>query len=72
MVLDQVAERGYDTIRIDAFPHLVARGPEDQQIERFTILPQPELFMWGNHEPVEVQTTRGTGRIHREGARPWE
>lgn len=55
MVLDQVAERGYDTIRIDAFPHLVARGPEDQQIERFTILPQPELFMWGNHEPVEVQ-----------------
>ena len=39
-VLDELAERGYDTIRIDAFPHLVA---DDR--ETFTILPQKPLFM---------------------------
>ena len=54
-VLDELAARGYDTIRMDAFPHLVARGPEGEQVDRFTILPQTPLFMWGNHAPVEVE-----------------
>ncbi|MBW1831345.1 MAG: hypothetical protein JRG93_07330 [Deltaproteobacteria bacterium] len=54
-VLDELSERGYDTIRMDAFPHLVARGPEGKQVDRFTILPQTPLFMWGNHAPVEVE-----------------
>jgi len=49
-VLEELAERGYDTIRIDAFPHLVAHDSE-----AFTILPQNPLFMWGNHEPVTVE-----------------
>lgn len=54
-VLDEAAGRGYDTIRIDAFPHLIASGPEGELVERFTVLPQGPLFMWGNHEPVEVE-----------------
>lgn len=54
-VLDQLAERGYNCVRLDAFPHLVARGPGGDLVEQFTILPQPHGFMWGNHEPVRVE-----------------
>ena len=54
-VLDELATRGYDTIRMDAFPHLVAAGPKGERVDRFTILPQTPLFMWGNHAPVEVE-----------------
>jgi len=58
-VLDELAERGYDTIRLDAFPHLIARGPDGDLVERFTVLPQSPLFMWGNHEPVEIDPRAG-------------
>ena len=54
-VLDELAERGYNCIRLDAFPHLVAKGPDGQIVEQFTILPQPDSFMWGNHKPVQVE-----------------
>lgn len=54
-VLDELAERGYDCIRLDAFPHLVAAGPDGDRRERFTVLPQPAHFMWGNHAPVDVE-----------------
>jgi hypothetical protein len=58
-VLDELAGRGYDTIRMDAFPHLVAAGPDGEQVDRFTILPQTPLFMWGNHAPVDVGPRAG-------------
>ncbi len=54
-VLDELAERGYNCIRLDAFPHLVAKGPDGQIVEQFTILPRPDGFMWGNHKPVQVE-----------------
>ena len=54
-VLDELAERGYDAIRLDAFPHLIARGPTGDLVDRFTVLPQTPLFFWGNHAPVEVE-----------------
>ncbi len=54
-VLDQLAERGYNCVRLDAFPHLVANGPAGEVVEQFTVLPQPEHFMWGNHKPVQVE-----------------
>ncbi len=54
-VLDQLAERGYNCVRLDAFPHLVATGPTGDLVEQFTILPQPDGFMWGNHQPVQVE-----------------
>ncbi|MFC1889161.1 cellulase-like family protein [Thermodesulfobacteriota bacterium] len=57
-VLDELALRGYNCIRLDAFPHLIARGPQGDLVERFTILPQTPLFFWGNHEPVEVEPRR--------------
>ncbi len=57
-VLDELAERGYDCVRIDAFPHLIAPEPGGRSVERFTILPQGRRFMWGNHRPVDVEPRR--------------
>jgi len=54
-VLDELAERGYNCIRLDAFPHLIAKGPDGKLIKQFTILPQGSSFMWGNHKPVQVE-----------------
>lgn len=58
-VLDELVERGYDCIRIDAFPHLVAAGASGDRRDRFTILSQQKDFMWGNHDPVEVEPRPG-------------
>ena len=54
-VLDELAERGYNCIRMYAFPHLVAKGRDGRLVEQFTILPQRDDFMWGNHNPVQVE-----------------
>jgi len=54
-VLDDLAALGYNAIRLDAFPHLIARGAGGEQVDRFTVLPQTPLFFWGNHDPVEVE-----------------
>ena len=53
--LDELVERGYDCIRIDAFPHLIAGGPDGNILEDFIMLPIPDFFMWGNHTKVKVQ-----------------
>ena len=42
-VLDELTDRGYDCIRIDAFPHLIAAGPDGAHVERFTIAPRAPL-----------------------------
>jgi len=54
-VLDQLCERGYDNVRIDAFPHLIAADSKGAVADRFNILPQRKRFMWGNHETVEIE-----------------
>lgn len=54
-VLDQLAERGYDVVRIDAFPHWIAASNDGAVLEDVSALPQPPGFMWGNHEPVTVR-----------------
>lgn len=48
-VLDELVERGYDCVRIDAFPHLVAADRNGLTSERFAVHPQPDHFMWGPH-----------------------
>ena len=55
MVLDELAERGYNCVRIDAFPHLIARDKNGRISEEFEILPQPKSFPWGAHQPVKVK-----------------
>jgi len=58
-VLDELAQRGYDCIRLDVFPHLVAAGATGNTDARFTILPRSKRFSWGNHSPVTVDPRRG-------------
>jgi hypothetical protein len=53
-VLDELSERGYDNVRIDAFPHLIAADRNDTVTQKVAILPQRRRFMWGNHNPVEI------------------
>ncbi|WP_433892648.1 cellulase-like family protein [Streptomyces sp. CA-111067] len=54
-VLDQLAERGYDVVRIDAFPHWIAADRDGRQAEEIVAEPQPPGFMWGNHTQVAVE-----------------
>ncbi len=54
-ILDELAERGYNCVRIDAFPHLIAPNQKGKRQEEFVILPQPKSFPWGNHKPVKVR-----------------
>lgn len=48
--LDELAERGYDCVRIDAWPHLIGAEPG-----AFTLEPQRPRWMWGNHSPVTIR-----------------
>lgn len=49
--LDELVERGYDAVRIDAFPHLVAADPR----RTWRLLPVWHFEQWGATEPVSVR-----------------
>lgn len=54
-VLDELVDRGYDVVRIDAFPHLIAADRNGVRSDRFWVHPQPDHFMWGPHgRKIEV------------------
>lgn len=51
--LAELRERGYDAVRIDVFPHLIAADPAGRVVERFKDVPNqfPQFYgfgMWGN------------------------
>jgi hypothetical protein len=51
--LTELTNRGYNAVRIDAFPHLIAVGPDRKLIERFKDIPDhhPNFYgfgMWGS------------------------
>lgn len=48
-VLDELVERGYNCVRIDAFPHLIAADENGRHASIFQMHPQPDHFMWGHH-----------------------
>jgi len=50
-ILDELTERGYNALRIDAYPHLVARGPT----RRWTIKPCWNQHQWGSPARNQVQ-----------------
>lgn len=55
-VLDELVERGYDCVRIDAFPHLVAADADGRRSDALFVHPQPDHFMWGPHgRKIEVR-----------------
>lgn len=49
VALDQLVERGYDVVRIDAFPHLIWAGEE-----RYTLQPVWDQHPWGSPLSVDV------------------
>lgn len=49
--LSQLAERGYDIVRIDAYPHLVSAGPD----RTWTLRPRWTQQSWGAQSMVQVQ-----------------
>lgn len=66
--LDGLVERGYNAVRIDAFPHLVAARADGIVVERFEVQP-PE------RAPVQVQPRRALIELARQarqrGLRLW-
>lgn len=58
-----LVERGYDSVRIDVFPHLIARGPDGVLVERFKDVPNqfPQFYgfgMWGNPWTMYIEPRR--------------
>ncbi|MDX2187943.1 MAG: cellulase-like family protein [Opitutaceae bacterium] len=51
LALDELAERGYNAVRIDAFPHLVAENPS----RTWEILPVWTTQAWGSPAKVRIQ-----------------
>ncbi|HET8549436.1 MAG TPA: cellulase-like family protein [Bryobacteraceae bacterium] len=49
--LDELRQRGYDAVRIDAYPHLIAAGPE----RVWELLPQWNTQDWGAPARCRVQ-----------------
>ena len=60
IVLDQLVERGYNAIRIDCFPHLVAAGKNGQIKEEF-YFPKKDWkpVSWGNGASIYAKVRRG-------------
>jgi sugar-binding cellulase-like protein len=52
--LDELRERGYDAVRIDAFPHLLAADPDRE----WNLVPQWTEHDWGAPAPVRIQSIR--------------
>ena len=50
-VLDELMERGYNAVRIDAYPHLVAENPTKE----YTLLPVWNTQMWGSPDINKVK-----------------
>ena len=58
-VLDGLVERGYNAIRLDAFPALVATGPDGQLTESFHFPRNSKRpAMWGNQHPTTIHPRR--------------
>ncbi len=69
-VLDELAERGYDCVRIDAFPHLIAADRNGNRSESFSVHSQPDHFMWGPHgDKVTVADPANSLSTFVEGCR---
>ena len=51
--LDELVERGYDAVRIDAFPHLVSADPD----KLWTIFSDGQIGDWGSPSEVDIHVT---------------
>lgn len=53
-VLDELKDRGYDAIRIDAYPHLMSAGPERE----WTLKPEWSVQDWGAPSLTKINSLR--------------
>jgi hypothetical protein len=51
IALDELVERGYNAVRIDAYPHLVAENPTKE----YTLLPVWDTQDWGSPDIIKVK-----------------
>ena len=51
LALDELLERGYNALRIDAYPHLLAEDPHRE----YTLLPVWNTQIWGSPDITRVQ-----------------
>ena len=57
--LDELQERGYDAVRIDAYPHLVAEAPERE----WELLPEWSVQDWGAPARTRVRVQPNLNRF---------
>lgn len=57
-VFEELVERGYNALRIDPFPHLIAAAPNGLLVERFEVLPEGRDLRRGAAVPVQVYPRR--------------
>lgn len=58
LVFEELALRGYNALRLDPFPHLIAPAPNGIVVERFDLLPEGRELRRGLARPVQVQPRR--------------
>ncbi|MGH9584763.1 MAG: cellulase-like family protein, partial [Bryobacteraceae bacterium] len=63
-ILDQLAARGYNAVRIDAFPHLVAAAPDRE----WELIPVWSVQDWGSPAKNRVQVQPALNRFIRKCA----
>jgi hypothetical protein len=63
-VLDELSDRGYNCVRIDAFPHLVAAGPDKQWL----LNPHWDNADWGSPDINSVQVQPSLNEFIRKCA----
>ena len=61
--LDELKERGYNAVRIDAFPHMVANAPDGTNADRFLDVPGVSFHrygfaQWGNQWTTYIYPRR--------------
>jgi hypothetical protein len=67
-VLDDFVARGYNALRIDAFPHLIANGAGEHRQPSFDMRPQWGGFPWGNSDYVNINPRRHLPEFMRKCA----
>lgn len=58
VALDGLVERGYDALRIDCFPDLIAADPEGQYCDEYLFTTGPSNYVW------DLWINRWTLRVH--------
>lgn len=70
-VLDELVERGYNAVRIDVFPHLIAKAPDGTLVEVFKDPPGTfphflGMAAWGNEYTIYINPRKSAVEFIRK------